>query len=52
MGGTKEDQNGAPSEGRAFRMELYSNRGDALEKMGRVDPSEKSLVRKLFDLFF
>lgn len=39
-------------DGHAFRMELYSNRGDAMEKMGRVDPSEKGLLRKLFDLFF
>lgn len=39
-------------DGHAFRMELYSNRGDAMEKMGRVDPSEKGLLRKLFALFF
>lgn len=38
-------------DGHAFRMELYSNRGDAMEKMGVVDPEDKTLWRKLFDLF-
>lgn len=38
-------------EGYAFDMEIVSNNGDAMEKMGRVDPSEKGLLRKLFDLF-
>lgn len=44
-------QEGLP-DGYAFRMELVSNNGDAMEKMGRVDPGKKGFLRRLFDLLF
>lgn len=51
--GPEADDRSADAEDRLeFRMEIVSNNGDALEKMGRADPSEKGLLRKLFDLFF
>lgn len=40
-----------PEDRLEFRMEIVSNNGDALEKMGIVDPEDKSLGRRLFDLF-
>lgn len=48
----EDDEGRAFPEGHAFRMELYSNRGDAMEKMGRRDPGEKGFLRRALDVIF
>jgi hypothetical protein len=45
-----EDEALASTRRFTFRPEIVSNNGDALEKMGIVDPSDNSFWRKLFDL--
>lgn len=47
---TPPGERGSSEPGLAFRPEIISNNGDALEKMGVVDPEDRSLLGRLFDL--
>lgn len=51
MAPTERETTPSPPNDLQFRLGVMSMNGDALEKMGVVDPEDKTLWRKLFDLF-